>query len=146
MDNKLASQLKIVMADTFSFYMKAHHYHLNIEGVNFPQYHKFLDDLYSDVWGAFDAIAEGVRTLDEYAPVSFSRLKELSTIEEETKIPQPMTMMTRLEADNKKLIESLTSAYKMAESNNKLGISNMLQGRIEAHEKWGWMLRSIIKA
>lgn len=146
MNKELSEKLKVAMADTFSFYMKAHHYHLNIEGMNFPQYHSFLDGIYNEVWGAFDTIAEGIRTLDEYAPVSYTRLKELSTIEEETKIPQPMTMLSRLEADNKKVIESLVTAYKLAESNNKLGISNMLQDRIEAHEKHGWMLRATIKA
>lgn len=142
----LTEQLKVALADTFSFYLKAHNYHWNVEGPNFPQYHSFFGDLYAEAWAATDVIAEGIRTLDSYAPASYTRFKDLSTIEEETKIPQPMTMVTRLQADNQKVLKSLTAAYKTAEAQGKLGISNMLQDRIQAHEKHGWMLRSISKA
>ncbi|CAB4162298.1 Dps DNA-binding ferritin-like protein (oxidative damage protectant) [uncultured Caudovirales phage] len=142
----LVDELKVALADTFSFYLKAHNYHWNVEGANFPQYHSFFGDLYNEAWSATDVIAEGIRTLDAYAPASYTRFKDLSTIEEELKIPQPMTMVTRLLADNQKVLSSLTTAYKTAEAEGKLGISNMLQDRIQAHEKHGWMLKSISKA
>jgi DNA-binding ferritin-like protein len=55
-------------------------------------------------------------------------------------------MLTKLEADNQKIMDSLTKAYKLAEEANKIGLSNFLQDRIDIHEKHSWMLRSIVKA
>lgn len=137
---------KVALADTFAFYLKAHNYHWNVEGPNFSEYHAFLNTLYDEAWAAVDAIAEHIRTLDTYVPGSFTRFKELATIEDETKVPDAKTMMTRLIADNQKVIASLTAAYTDAEKEKKVGFANFLQDRIDIHEKHGWMLRSIVKA
>ena len=143
---ELVDTLKVVLADTFALYLKAHYFHWNIEGSNFVQYHGFLDGFYNEVWGAVDPIAEHIRTLDAYAPGSFTRFKELTSISDELAIPSAISMLTKLEADNQKVIDSLTKAYKLAESDNKCGLSNFLQDRIDIHEKHSWMLRSIVKA
>lgn len=136
---------KVALADTFAFYLKAHNYHWNVEGENFNDYHAFFATLYTDAWEATDAIAEHLRTLDTYVPASFGRFKELATIEDETKVPSAKTMISRLEADNRKVIASLTAAYKDADSEQKLGFANFLQDRIDIHEKHGWMLRATNK-
>mgnify|MGYP003331243430 CR=1 FL=1 len=141
----LADTAKVALADTFAFYLKTHNFHWNIEGKDFPQYHKFLDDLYNEVWGAVDAIAEHIRTLDVYVPGSFSRYKELATIEDELKIPAALAMLSKLEADNQKVIASLTAAYQDAEKEKKVGFATFLQDRIDIHEKHGWMLRATTK-
>ena len=141
----LADTAMVALADTFAFYLKTHNFHWNIEGKDFPQYHKFLDDLYNEVWGAVDAIAEHIRTLDVYVPGSFSRYKELATIEDELKIPAALAMLSKLEADNQKVIASLTAAYQDAEKEKKVGFANFLQDRIDIHEKHGWQIRSILK-
>jgi starvation-inducible DNA-binding protein len=143
--DELEQALKKAQADTFAFYLKAHYYHWNVEGVDFSQYHSFLKDLYEEVFAAVDKIAEGIRTLDIYVPGSFSRFKELASVQDETTIPSAMSMITRLKDDNEKVLDTLTKAYELAEEAKKYGISNIIQDRIEAHEKHGWMLRSIIK-
>jgi starvation-inducible DNA-binding protein len=145
MDN-LIQEMKVTLASTFVFYLKAHGFHWNVEGPNFPQYHEFLGDLWEETFGAVDPIAEHLRTLDAYAPASLSRYSELSVVKEEVNIPSAMAMMTKLTGDNATLIEQLTKTQSLAESNKKMGLANFLQDRIDAHEKHGWMLRSIIKA
>ena len=54
-------------------------------------------------------------------------------------------MAVNLEADNNLVIISLMTAYKIAEEQGEIGISNSLQGRIETHQKHGWMLRATAK-
>ena len=141
----LVDQLKIVQADAFTFYLKAHFYHWNIEGPNFPQYHKFLNKLYNDVWESVDTFAELIRTLNVYAPGTLSRFKSLTTIEESDSIPDAMTMMKNLLEENNMLRASLLKAYSMADKDGEVGIANFLQDRIQQHEKHGWMLQSITK-
>jgi starvation-inducible DNA-binding protein len=145
MDN-LIQEMKVTLASTFVFYLKTHGFHWNVEGSNFPQYHEFLGDLWEEVFGAVDPIAEHLRTLDAYAPASLSRYSELSVVKEEINIPSAMAMMTKLTSDNAIIIEQLTKTQGLAEANKKMGLANFLQDRIDAHEKHGWMLRSIIKA
>jgi starvation-inducible DNA-binding protein len=141
----LIDELKKVHADAFTFYLKAHYYHWNVEGPNFPQYHDFLQNLYQEVFASVDSIAELIRTLDSYAPGTLTRLKELTSIEETDDVPDAMTMMSRLLQENNILRASLLTAYRTAESTGEVGISNFLQDRIQAHEKHAWMLRSILK-
>ena len=141
----LIDELKKVHADTFTFYLKAHYYHWNVEGPNFPQYHDFLQNLYQEVFASIDTLAELIRTLDSYAPGTLTRLKELTSIEETDDVPDGKTMMTRLLQENNILRASLLTAYRTAESTGEVGISNFLQDRIQAHEKHAWMLRSILK-
>ena len=141
----LIDELKKVHADAFTYYLKAHFYHWNVEGPNFPQYHDFLQNLYQEVFASVDTFAELIRTLDSYAPGTLTRLKELTTVEETDDIPDALTMMSRLLMENNILRASLLTAYRTAESTGEVGISNFLQDRIQAHEKHAWMLRSILK-
>ena len=141
----LIDELKKVHADAFTFYLKAHFYHWNVEGPDFPQYHDFLQNLYLEVFASVDTLAELIRTLDSYAPGTLTRLKELTTIEETDDVPDARTMMTRLLQENNILRASLLTAYKTADTTGEVGISNFLQDRIQAHEKHAWMLRSILK-
>jgi len=141
----LVDELKKVHADAFTFYLKAHYYHWNVEGPNFPQYHNFLQNLYQEVFASVDTLAELIRTLDSYAPGTLTRLKELTSIEETDDVPDGITMMSRLLQENNILRASLLTAYRTAESTGEVGISNFLQDRIQAHEKHAWMLRSILK-
>lgn len=142
---ELIQQMKVVLASTFAAYLKAHNFHWNVEGADFPQYHDFFGDLYEELWGAVDGIAEQIRTLDSYAPGSLGRFAQLSVVDDQINIPSAKAMAAELSSDNVKLLAELSKAYRMAESNGKLGLSNFLQDRLTAHEKHGWMLRSMVK-
>jgi len=141
----LQELLKKALADTFALYLKAHNFHWNVEGVNFPQYHEFFGNLYEEVHGAIDKIAEEIRALDSYAPGSLKRFSELSTIMDETSVPSAVIMCQRLAKDNDSLLIDLELAYSEAERVKQLGLANFLQDRMDVHKKHGWMLRSIQK-
>ena len=143
--NETAELLKKLLADNFAFYLKTHYFHWNIEGPDFPQYHDFLQNLYQEVYGAVDPTAELIRSLGEYAPGSFSRYSELTTIKDSRSIPQDMEMFNELYMDNIILLQSLNDVYDSAEKNRYFGVSNFIQARIEQHMKHKWMLNSIIK-
>lgn len=137
--------MRKVLADTFAMYLKAHNYHWNVEGSNFPQYHDFFGNLYEELHGAVDPIAEEIRALDAYAPGSFSRYLELTEIEDELSIPSGVEMARRLSSDNEKVLATLNIAFKLANEFDQQGLSDFIAGRIDTHKKHGWMLRSITK-
>ena len=143
--SQLGDAVRVTMADTFAMYLKTHNYHWNVEGENFYQYHDFFKNLYEELFAAVDVLAEEIRGLNEYAPGSFSRFSELSSIEDATTVPDGVTMAANLLKDNDTVIASLINAFKLAEAADKVGLSNMLQDRIDIHTKHGWMLRSTTK-
>ena len=138
--------MKVVQANTFALYLKAHNYHWNVEGPNFAQYHAFLENLYNELWLAVDAIAEHTRTLRAYVPGSLSRFKELSTIQDEVLVPNAAKMLLNLKEDNEKVITSLEIAHDLATAAKAHGLVNFLEDRIDTHFKHDWMLRSITKS
>lgn len=142
---ELQNRMKTVLATSFAFYLKAHNFHWNVEGVNFPQYHNFFGEIYEEVFESIDVIAEHIRALDCYAPGSFSRFKELSSITDELNFPSGIMMAKKLLDDNDKVIQDLTFAYTEAEKVKEIGLANFLQDRIDIHKKHGWMLKSITK-
>jgi starvation-inducible DNA-binding protein len=142
--DELKAALSKALADTTLLYFKAHSFHWNVVGPNFPQYHDFLNNFYEEVYGAIDTLAEHIRAVDGMAPVSLSQLINMSSIAEENAVRTVPEIFSILQSDNQKVIISLMQAYQKAEAQTELGVSNFLQDRIAAHQKHGWMLKAIL--
>lgn len=142
---QLIQQLKVILGTNFGLYFKAHTFHWNVEGADFPEYHSFLGDFYDSVFDQTDDIAEHIRQLNSYAPTSLSRMLELSDVEETDSIPEPLSMMRQLYSDNERYIVHLRAGIAAADSANEPAVSNFLQDLLGNHQKKAWMLRSIIK-
>ena len=136
---------KQAFADVFLFYLQAHYYHWNVEGRHFAQDHKLFGKIYEDVQGSIDKFAEELRTLDTFAPGVFNRFMDLSQIKQNATIPDAEEMYTQLIISNEQVIESLTELFMMLEENHLHGFGDFIAGRIDAHNKHQWMLRSTLK-
>ncbi len=144
--NELVTALKISLSNTFMMYFKAHSHHWNVEGPNFAQYHEFLGDLYEELFAAVDPLAEELRALDIYAPISLTDLYRAKTTSEDDVKPNDFReMVMSLIADNTQVIASLNETFKLANEQNKQGLADFLAGRIDIQNKHGWMLRSFLK-
>jgi starvation-inducible DNA-binding protein len=144
--NDLVQQMKVVLASTFAMYLKAHNFHWNVEGPNFSEYHALFGNIYEDVHGSVDEVAERIRTLDQYAPGSMSRFAQLSVVDDQINIPNARSMVQELQSDNVKVITELTKAFNLATKAGKEGLADYFAGRIDVHEKHGWMLRATLKS
>jgi starvation-inducible DNA-binding protein len=143
---QLIQQLKVILGTNFALYLKAHNYHWNIEGSNFPQYHDFLNGFYNEVFAQTDLIAEHVRYLDSYVPGSMERFLQLADIEEAVdNIPTAQVMMQNIKYDNDRYIVHLRAGIVAAEQANEPAVGNFLQDILGAHQKKAWMLKSITK-
>lgn len=140
---ELHTAMKKVLANTFAMYMKAHGYHWNVIGPDFPQLHDLFGNIYGELWAAIDVIAEEIRAADSFAPGTLARMIELCTINEDEKIPTAANMIKNLLAANEEVISCLTDAYKVAEEKEQIGLSNFLQDRIDIHKKHSWMLKAV---
>ena len=141
----LADDLKTLLATQYALSIKAHYFHLNVEGPDFAQYHDYFANFYEEVYSAVDPIAEYIRTLQEYSPGSFERFQELSIIQGQQKVPRARLMFEELLANNNTVIDLLNQTFASAEQENKQGIANFIAERLDAQAKHGWMLRSFLK-
>jgi len=142
---QLIEQMRTILGTTFGLYFKAHSYHWNVEGPDFAQYHEFLGNFYESVYGNVDSIAEHIRALNSYAPVSLSRMLELSDIEEKDSIPTALAMIADLKTDNERYMTHLRAGISAADQANEPAVGNFLQDILDQHQKHGWMLRSFTK-
>jgi len=133
--------LRLALAESFLFYLQAHFFHWNVEGPTFSQLHSLFGDIYEDGDDAMDGLAEHIRTLGEYAPMSPGELMAGGKIIVDGN-PDAAGMVAKLAADNELVIAALKMAEECAESENMPQIANYLQDRMDKHAKWGWMLKA----
>lgn len=142
--DELKKAVLTAWASEYSFYLKAHGFHWNLEDADFPQYHGFFGDIYAEVYGNIDGFAERIRTLQQQVPASLSGILALTQVEDCTDMPAPSKdeMVAELLDDADTVINTLKEAYNLCELYSKYGFSNFLAERIDAYEKHAWMLRS----
>lgn len=143
--DELIKALKIAFATEFSFYLKAHYFHWNVEGPNFKEYHDLFGVIYEEVYGNIDDFAENIRKLNAYTPGSYTRLSMLTQINDEMEIPAAEQMIAELLSDSEKAVKIFKMVYDIAEENGEHGLSNFLAERMDAHKKHSWMLRATLK-
>jgi starvation-inducible DNA-binding protein len=144
MNEELIKAMKIAFATEYSFYLKAHFYHWNVEGADFSQYHKLFGKIYKEVYDSIDPFAENIRKLGSYTPGSYTRFSMLSQIDDELTVQPAMQMVQELLEDGEKTIKVLEMVYDLSEGARQFGISNFLAERIDAHQKHNWMLRATL--
>jgi starvation-inducible DNA-binding protein len=144
--DELNTALKIVLANTYAMYFKAHGFHWNVEGKDFSQMHDFFSDIYEELFAAIDTVAEQIRALDEYAPYNMTELASITTIKESNIYGVDVSgMLADLNDANGSVIEALNSAHKLAEAENNRGLLNLIEERLDVHAKHGWMIRASSK-
>lgn len=144
--NPLEQSLNKALANTFTFYLKLQNFHWNCEGPDFFQTHKLYEEIYTDVYGAIDPLAEHIRACGYYAVGTMAKYLELTDIVEVDLSGKEVSEMSKnlLEA-NDKLIISLYQAYEQADGAKELGLANFIQDRIDMHNKHSWFLKSQTK-
>lgn len=142
---ELTKALKSLLADVFTVYLQAHGYHWNVEGADFSQYHALFGEITDDIYSSVDPIAENIRKLDDYAPLTLQKMIDLRTVDFKDVEPAPKAMVKELLKSNEALIKQLNVAFSAATKEKQEGIANFLSERIDMHQKWAWQLRASAK-
>ena len=141
--DKLVDKLKVLLANVSVFYHAVHEFHWNVKGSNFYEYHKFYDEIVSDVYGSIDPIAENVRKLGGVTDYNMSKLNKLSTLKEPTEgVSDSGSLTKELIRLNSDLIDALNDTFTAANNENQQGVANFIAERIDMHQKWNWFLTS----
>jgi starvation-inducible DNA-binding protein len=142
---ELIQALRVLLSDTVALKFKAHGYHWNVEGDDFPQYHEFFEEIYTDYDGAIDTFAEYIRKLGEYAPYKLSRFQAFSDVPETDVTSDPVSMSADLLMANDMVTVKLLDTFDMATALRQQALANFLAERQDMHQRWHWMLSAVIK-
>jgi starvation-inducible DNA-binding protein len=142
---ELIEAMKRYFATHFQYYTKAHGFHVNVVGSDFTQRHDLFGDIYEDAQEAIDHIAEQIRACEGIAPFALTRIQELGRIKDSSEAPRDMKMVEELLADTQIVLDHLEECHDIAEEYKKYGLINFLEGRMDIHSKYMWMLRSTLE-
>ena len=143
----LIQQLRLMQANSFVYYTKAHGYHWNVEGILFEQFHEMFSDIYNDAWSAVDEYAEWIRIFGEYAVFDVMSVLSTSNVKyDEGIVSNPIDMLRSLYSSNERIIEDLKVGFNYANSADEQGVADFLASRITAHEKFRWKMSASLKS
>lgn len=142
----LPAQLATLLADVLTLYLHAHGAHWNVKGGRFgtfAQFHELFGEIYEDVIGSVDPLAENLLKLGYDAPFRMSELVSLRELQDPAVVSdQPDALALMLLNSNAVVLDCLADAFDRATLDNEQGIANFLADRIDQHQKWAWQLRS----
>ena len=145
---RIAEGLSRFLADSYTLYLKTHNFHWNVTGPMFNSLHNMFMDQYTEQWTALDEIAERIRALGFNAPGSYAEFDRLTSIREEpgaTGGPDWQSMVRQLVAGNEAVCRTARSVLSVADDADDEPTEDLLIGRLQIHEKYAWMLRSLLE-
>lgn len=140
----LAARLARLLADTQRLYQKTHAYHWNVTGPMFQTLHVMFEQHYNELWLAQDVIAERIRALGFFAPVSTSQFAALTDIPEDEGVPTAREMLANLVDGHQATARTARLLLKEAEAASDAPTADLMTERLQVHEKTAWMLRSLL--
>lgn len=141
---EIVGGLSKLLADSYILYLKTHNFHWNVEGPMFNTLHLMFMDQYTELWNALDSIAERIRALGSYAPGSYKKYAQLSSIPEAEEEVPAKEMIKQLLTGHEAVIKTARAVVPAAENGNDESTLDLLTQRLQIHEKTAWMLRSLL--
>jgi len=138
--------LNRLLAEATVFYQKLRHYHWNVSGPRFFQYHELFESLYTAWADAIDEIAERIRQLDAVPLHTLADMLATATILEDPEIPSGEAMLQRTLADLQLLHGEMCVAAEAAEAGADRATTGLLDGLCAATEKTLWMIGATLAA
>lgn len=133
-----AEKLQSLLGPVFGMYVSAQLGHWNVIGPGFHQFHEFFGEIYDDVQGSIDPLAENIRKLGGLVSVPTGIPIVFSS-------PDPASILHGLLGLNSKIISLYSEAIAhILEEPKSQGLVNFLAERLDAHQKWDWQMKSSV--
>ncbi len=142
---QIAQGLGRLLADSYTLYLKTHHYHWNVTGPMFNTLHLMFEQQYTELALAVDMIAERIRALGFPAPGSYREFGELTTVAEDPPDPDANEMIRDLVRAQETVVRTARSLFPIVEQAADEATADLLTQRMQVHEKNAWMLRSMLE-
>ncbi len=142
---EIAEGLSILLADTYTLYLKTHNFHWNVTGPMVQTLHLMFETQYTELSLAVDLIAERIRAWEDHAPGAYEEFGKLTSVKEAVGVPKAQEMIRQLLESHDTVIQTARRAFPAAERASDQATMDLLTQRLQTHEKTSWMLRSLLE-
>jgi starvation-inducible DNA-binding protein len=139
---KVAKAAGVLLADSYTLYLKTHNYHWNVVGPMFSTLHTLFETQYTELALAVDEIAERIRAVGHPAPGSYKEFAAMTRIVEGESKTKAQEMIRQLAADQLTVAASAKALIEAGEEAGDDVSVDLGVRRMEVHQKNAWMLSS----
>ena len=143
---EISSNLRRLLADVFTLYVKTKNFHWHISGRHFRDYHLLLDEQATEIFAITDTIAERARKIGGTTIRSISDIAKNQRLKDNNKESvSPMDMISELCDDNQQLTRSLRAAHEVCDRHNDVATASLIEVWIDESERRTWFLAEIVQ-
>lgn len=139
----MSNNLGILLSDLFTVYVKTLNYHWHVVGPNFKVLHEHFEEMYGQLQGFIDEIAERIRALDEMAPATLESFLDMRQLADGDATNTDGEMVDDLIEDLQHLSKEMASIIREAEDGQDHATADLITGQLREIEKQAWMLKSL---
>jgi starvation-inducible DNA-binding protein len=137
----IAGELRDLLADAFTLYVKTKNFHWHMSGPHFRDYHLLLDTQSDQIFAMTDDLAERARKIGATSLRSIgdiARHQRLRDNDEE--FVEPRAMLDELAADNQALTRFLRAAHDVCDEHRDVATASLIENWIDETERRTWFL------
>jgi len=137
----ITGALNALLADVFALYLKTKNFHWHVSGPHFRDYHLLLDEQGDQIFAMTDAIAERVRKIGGATIRSIGQVARLQRLSDnDADYVDPHGMLAELGEDNRTILASMREAHELADEENDVATTSLLEVWIDETERRVWFL------
>jgi len=138
----LTASLHTLLSTEYALFLKTQTYHWNVTGPEFPALHALFETQYTALLPLVDGVAEAIRSLGAKVPAGLSVFQKESVIQDGDEHAKARDMVLSLAIDHRRIITLATEARQLAEAEGKIITVTFLDGLLEQHNAFAWMLEA----
>jgi starvation-inducible DNA-binding protein len=137
----ITEELRPLLADVFSLYLKTKNFHWHMSGPHFRDYHLLLDEQADQLYAMTDPIAERVRKLGGLTIRSIGQIARTQRLSDnDADYVEPSDMLAELREDNKTLVGSLRQAHNVCDEAGDIATASLIEVWVDETERRTWFL------
>ena len=138
---KIASELRPLLADCFALYLKTKNFHWHMTGKHFRDYHLLLDEHADQIFAMTDPIAERIRKVGGSTLRSIGHIAKLQRIKDnDADYVDPQDMLAELREDNQTLAARLREVHDVVDELRDIATASLIENWIDETERRVWFL------
>ncbi len=143
---EISGNLRRLLADVFTLYVKTKNFHWHIRGRHFRDYHLLLDEHAVQIFAMTDDIAERARKIGATTIRSISDIARHQRLEDNNEdMVTPEDMLRELETDNRHLMRSLRSTHEVCNLHHDVATASLIENWLDETERRTWFLAEILQ-
>ncbi len=143
---EICGELRTLLADVFTLYVKTKNFHWHMSGRFFRDYHLLLDEHADQIFAMTDDVAERARKIGGttlHSIGDIARLQRLKDNDED--FVTPSEMLAELCEDNQQLTRSLRATHEVCDRHDDVATASLIEVWIDETERRTWFLSEIAR-